>query len=137
MFVFSCKSKKMDDNSEKSPVIDLATTIKMKVVKIDSLDNYYVIHTIDTNKHRYKLVSEKFYTNACVKIKQGLSYDLKVRDLFSNMILNKKEEFPTPVNYLDLKRCIDLKNNTKVCTEPGIVNIYRCYNLIGLCFVSE
>jgi len=101
-----------------------------KVTKLDSINNYYLIYTIK-NDSIFKIVSEKCYLNNCKKIKVGKSYSPKLVSMRSS-VPSIGELKILPVNYLDVK-CFQFDENTQICKEEGIYDLYFTKDIKGLC----
>lgn len=134
--VISCKSTKQQQ-TESSPEIDFSTSITGKVYKIDSLANYYLVYVSD-EKSSYKIISEKGNSTSCKKIIRDSIYDFKIKQLTSDSPPSKgSSDIPTPINHLDIAKCVQFRGNTEICTEPGINHLYSASNLTGLCIVKK
>ncbi|MBS9464161.1 hypothetical protein KIM67_17190 [Flagellimonas sp. 389] len=132
----SCKSVKTQENIP-STEIDLSTAMRGKVYKIDSLNNYYLIYVSD-EKLSYKIVSEKVNKSTCNEIMIDSTYNFKINQLTSDTPPPEgNSNIPTPINHLDIARCVKFSGNTEICTEPGINNLYSSSNLTGLCIVKK
>lgn len=105
-----------------------------KVIKIDSINNYYLIYTTK-NDSLFKIVSEKSYLNNCKKIKEGKDYPLKVVSMSKSAPSIAGIKI-SPVNYLDVQ-CFQFDKNTQICKEEGIDDLYFTKNLNGLCYIKD
>lgn len=101
-----------------------------KVTKLDSINNYYLIYTIKGDSI-FKIVSEKNYVDNCKKIEVGKSYPLELISMRSSAPSIGGLKI-SPVNYLDV-RCFQFNENTQICKEDGIDELYFAKDLKGLC----
>lgn len=133
MIVFlSCKGAKNTDSQRAT--VDFSNPVNAQVKKIDSIDNYYLIYCRNGGKN-YKIVSRKMnFKSSCKTIKVDSSYDFKLLQLTNVSSASVDSEIPTPINYLDIEKCI-FKENTKICNEPK-TELYEAKNLNGLCIVK-
>ncbi|PWK20029.1 hypothetical protein [Xanthomarina spongicola] len=129
--IISCKSQK-NNKVEKPLKIDLSSEILAKVYKIDSINNYYLIY-VSNEKLNYKIISEKVSHENCNKVVLDSLYSFRVESLLLTRP-RASEGVELPVNYSDFEKCIDVPNNTKICTEVGIRDICKSKNLLGLCY---
>ena len=130
-FVFvSCKSKKIESEPELIQFEIGAKNINASISKIDSISNYYFIF-IENDQEFYKIVSNKnkAIPQNGIKVKVGENYPFKIQQLTDRKPSGSNDNF-TPVNYLDITRCIDF-NGTEICTESSF-ELARPYNLNGL-----
>lgn len=130
LIFFSCNGIKNINHKKVSA--DFSNQVNILVKKIDSVDNYYLIYGKNGSKN-YKIISRKVnYGNSCKTIKVDSVYNFKIVQL-TNLSPPKTDSLiPTPINYLDLEKCI-YRGNTKICNEP-ITELYEVNNHGGLCF---
>lgn len=111
LVITSCKSFK---SNEKDKIKDSNILSTYNIYKIDSINNYYLIYVMD-EKYRYKIVSKKMTIYNCDEIKIDSSYSFHLK-LLSNISKPTGNEKFIPVNYLHLERCVQLDNETTICT---------------------
>lgn len=104
------------------------------VYKIDSINNYYLIYA---KKHDsiFKIVSLKEQMSDCNKIKKGLNYNFKLHSI--------RENAPTiggikmsPINYMDIN-CYQFDEETSICKEEGIDDLFFSDNIKSLCIIKD
>ncbi|MFW5879713.1 MAG: hypothetical protein ACOCUV_02705 [bacterium] len=106
-----------------------------QVIKIDSLNNYYLIYA-ENNDRLYKIVSRKEDSLNGIKIQVNNYYKF---DLFSI-----RDSAPTingvrllPQNYLDIE-CYTYDENTAICIErDSIIELHHSRNIKGRYFIEE
>lgn len=103
------------------------------IYKIDSINNYYLIYA-RKNDSIYKIVSKKEKMEDCKKIKLGKKYNLELQSLKSQTPVIDGVKI-SPVNYLDIN-CFTFEDNTQICKEEGVYDLYFAENIKGLCFSS-
>jgi len=128
----SCKSKKNIQESTSSK-FELGIDINARISKIDSIENYYLVY-VENDTNYFKIVSDKKQPKPYngLKIETGKNYDFRVRQLTG--FPPKTQDQYSPMNYLDITRCVDFKN-TKICTEPRF-EIATSSNLKGLYIIN-
>ncbi|WP_372472523.1 hypothetical protein AB4865_06790 [Capnocytophaga sp. ARDL2] len=101
-----------------------------KITKIDSINSYYLVYTTKGDSV-FQIVSKKEVVESCKKIEIGKDYMLKLTSFRSTApyIGNIKI---SPVNDLHIK-CFQFEDNTEICKEEGISDLYFTKNLKGLC----
>jgi len=129
----SCNPYKKIEELQPDRSYDDSKLINGKVVKIDSIDSYYLTY-VETLNRSYKIISEKISNRInCQKIILDSIYDFKITQLtFDTKPKKNSSNIPTPINYLDIGKCIRFKN-TEICTEPGFNNLFKSEYLNGLC----
>lgn len=134
MAIISCRSYKPQENIS-SNKIDFSTLVNGKIYRIDSLNNYNLY--LSNGAASYKIISEKTSSIDCKKVTLDSSYELKIVPHLSDAPpVSGNSNIPTPINHLDIGRCIKLKENSEICTEPGITNLFTSPNLTGLCLTK-
>ncbi len=111
---------------------ELGLEMTAKVVKIDSIENYYVIN-IEDEKKQFRIVSKKSSTKPFKrnKLENRNSYLIKVKQLTNRQPPeNDNNTIPEPVNYLDIAACRNFEY-TEICTESGF-ELATAYNVVGL-----
>lgn len=135
--LFSCGSSKQGESIHTKNV-DFSTEIEGKVYKIDSLKQFHLIY-VSNEKKSFKIISKKIgFDSDCKKIQVGSTYKLRVTALLSEAPPSSgNSNIPVPINHLDIARCKKYEDNTEICTEPGISNLYSTTNLNGLCLIKS
>ncbi|MFV1449332.1 hypothetical protein VBZ51_09310 [Maribacter sp. HS] len=131
LLFISCGTQKNVLESKTIP-FELGLEMTARVVKIDSIENYYVINIEDKNK-QFRIVSKKSSTKPFkgTKLENGNSYFIKVKQLTDRQPPeNENYTIPKPVNYLDIAACRNFEN-TEICTESGF-ELATAYNVVGL-----
>ena len=101
-----------------------------KVSKIDSVNNYYIIYALKKDS-LFKLVSKKESNMKCNKIRKNFTYKFVLHSI-SKTSININGLDMVPMNNIDIN-CYQFDQNTKICKETGIIDIYIVENLKGLC----
>lgn len=121
----ACSSKKVENKQHHKSYI---------IIKIDSVDNYYIIYGKSGNEN-YKLVSEK--TNSkCDNIIVGEKYILNTESIFT-MKIKVNDSVKEITNHVNIK-CMTL-HGTTFCKEyeNGIYDVLKSENLEGLCYKEK
>jgi hypothetical protein len=131
LVLFSCThSKKTTTNK----LIDLgtlrgATLPKYKVLKIDSIQNVYIIYA-ERNNLTYKIVSAKSSVSICRNAYINNEYGLMLHSLFAPQIVIEGDTLP---RRQELVNSVDF-NGATIATEAGCVDdIFSAENIEGLC----
>jgi hypothetical protein len=127
MFLLACTSIKKQENISKTD--DL-----YNVFKIDSMNSYYIIYATKKDSI-YKIVSKKEKIYKCNIIKSGLSYKLKLHSMRDNPPTIGGVKIK-PINYMDIN-CFQFDNETSICKEKGIYDLYFADNINGLCIINK
>ncbi|WP_277017292.1 hypothetical protein [Flavobacterium lindanitolerans] len=124
LFIASCGTNKKITKQEQ----------QYRVYKLDSINSYYLIYAT-LNDSIFKIVSKKDYITDCKKIKIGSNYFFKLKSMRENAptIGNLKI---SPINHIDIK-CFQFDENTQICKEEGVYDLYFADNLKGLCFIND
>jgi hypothetical protein len=103
------------------------------VFKLDSINNYYLIYA---KKHDtvYKIICQKQIVSHCNKLKLGTFYKFDLYSIRENAPVISGIKM-NEVNYLDIK-CYQFDENTSICKEDGIYDLYFARNIKGLCFTD-
>ncbi|MCC2591109.1 hypothetical protein [Chryseobacterium sp. MFBS3-17] len=103
------------------------------VYKIDSINNYYLIY-LNFKEKNYKVISKKELTTKCEIIKQGdqYSYFNLERIIKPEDYIPKNVKTGSPLEFVP--DCIKFDEQTEICRDRGMDNIYSTPNLIGLCY---
>jgi len=101
------------------------------VTKLDSINNYYLIYATK-NDSVFEIISKKERTAKCKTIKKGSNYSFKLKSMRDNAHTIGGIKI-SPMNYLDIQ-CFQFDENTKICKEEGIYDLYFAKNINGLCF---
>ncbi|MFZ4931930.1 hypothetical protein [Chryseobacterium sp. Mn2064] len=115
--------------------IEVDDKYKYVVYKIDSVNNYYLIYLSSEGKS-YKIVSKKEEVTKCKKIKLGDKYNFSSLD----RIIKPEDYIPknvatgSPLEFVP--DCIKFDEQTEICRERGMDNIYMTKNLAGLCYIE-
>jgi hypothetical protein len=131
MLIFwGCKALRRLPQSDASTPIKPLTSQVYKIVKIDSLRNYYIIYA-QRNNSLYKIVSKKAYINdsVCEKIKINLSYSLLLNSM---SIINGKRVTPSVSTYEVSAIAVDDSTFIPLDTLSHW-ELYYTNNLSGLC----
>lgn len=134
LIFFSCKTK--EEYKAKKEIVNFDNSINVKgtIYKIDSIKNYYLVY-IKNKKNYYKIVSEKKKRECINEIEMDSLYNFKLVDLFYKTVNDSNYEITNVVNYLDIEKCIYLKENVKICNEVK-TGLYKSKNLFGLSYVK-
>ncbi len=103
------------------------------VTKLDSINNYYLIYA-KKNDSVYKIVSKKELFPNCELITLGSNYEFKLKSMRENAPTFRGLKV-SPINYMDIK-CFQFDENTQICKEAGIYDLYFAENINGLCFIK-
>jgi len=104
--------------------------------KIDSIKNWYIIYAI-RNDTIFKIVSMKSQEKGCTKISIGNKYNLILVKRLEN-VLSPYGLKLLPMNYLDIKGSkFDENNDVFVEYEKGVIGLYTCDALKGLCLAEQ
>lgn len=126
----SCKSAKSNLVTSK----EFTNLVNYKIYKIDSINNYYLIYAKKENLI-YKIVSKKV-NGDCEKLKINFEYNLKLQPM-GIMKPNIDDPKKRPMNYLDfIDPCRKFDNDTKICLERYMTDLYFSENLKGLCLIK-
>ena len=130
MLFISCKSKKIESNSNLTQYEFGIKDVSASISKIDSISNYYFVF-IENDQEFYKIVSNKNHMvpQNGIKVKVGENYQFKIKQLTDRKPSGPNDRF-IPVNYLDISRCIEY-NGTEICTESSY-ELAKSENLNGL-----
>ncbi|SHN06891.1 hypothetical protein SAMN05444360_1358 [Chryseobacterium carnipullorum] len=104
-----------------------------KVEKIDSLNNYYIIYILNSDK-KYQIVSKKTKSN-CNIIKVNQTYP----SFIFEPLIKENDYIPKdrPANYLDfVPNKIILDDSTVIAKGKDQDNIFKTNNLNGLCYID-
>ncbi len=104
-----------------------------EVYKLDSINNYFLIYAKKRDS-LFKIVSEKEKPSKCrsIKVKSLYSFELQsIRD--TAPVINGIKM--TPINYMDI-HCFQFDENTSICKEEGIYDLYFAKNIKGLCIIK-
>lgn len=109
---------------------------KYTVYKIDSINNYYLIY-LNFKEKNYKIISKKELTIKCKPIKMGDKYDSfnLERIIKPEDYIPKNIQTGSPLEFVP--DCIKFDEQTEICRDRGMDNIYKSDNLKGLCFTSS
>ena len=99
---------------------------KFKIVKIDSVNNWYLIYA-KKDHSMYKIVSQKsFVAIAAIKIKKKHSYFLELKSVMGNIHYGDHK-------FVGVVDCIRFDSITSICIErPKMLDLYTSQNLKGL-----
>lgn len=119
-----------------SKKVEVNNKQKYTVFKIDSINNYYIIY-LSFEKKNYKVVSKKEVITNCRAIKLGDEYNLfnLNRIIIPEDYIPKNVATGSPLEFVP--DCIKFDEQTEICRERGMDNIYRSDNLKGLCYVNS
>jgi len=128
IFIFSCKPvSSLDTNKAQSMI-----TNGYKVIKIDSINNVYLIYAIKRDS-LFKILSLKNNLSTCNKIKIGKQYNFELQSLFPNKFLGKHNLSP---NYLPNVNGIDYHGTTIKIERDSINDLHYSSNIKGLCYIK-
>jgi hypothetical protein len=122
-------------SKEKSDTTDTAKEMEvqfekidsLKIYKIDSINNFYVIYGIKKNT-RYKIVSKKEQHNNCNPIRPNSYYSFQLSSMLYT-IGNIRIAPGAPIG------CVIVDTATEVCLEDSIYDLYFSKSLKGLCYI--
>lgn len=119
-----------------SKKIEVDDKPKYTVFKIDSINNYYLVY-LSFEKKTYKVVSKKEVITNCKTIKLGDKYNLfnLNRIIIPEDYIPKNVATGSPLEFVP--DCIKFDEQTEICRERGMDNIYRSDNLKGLCYIDS
>lgn len=104
--------------------------------KIDSIKNWYIIYAM-RNDTIFKIVSMKSQEKDCAKISIGNRYNLVLTKRLGN-VLSPNGLKLLPMNYLDIdNNGFDENNDVFVKNEKGVIGLYTCNDLEGLCLIEQ
>jgi len=117
-------------NISKTMLVD---TQKYEVLKIDSINSFYIVYLIKDNI-KYKVISKKTEEKTCSTITQHEKYIFNLSSVKFTPI--KFGNF-TIVESLTVD-CFPFDEQTTICTEEkeGIYDLYLTNNLKGLCYIE-
>jgi hypothetical protein len=111
------------------------TAMDYTVTKIDSIKNWYLIY-VEKNDTVFKIASMKNPSNKCIRISVGEQYNLELQKRIEN-VLSKSGLSLIPMNYLHIQeKGFDAETDVFLSDEKGIVGLYTCKNLNGLCVTN-
>lgn len=118
-------NQKIEDNSKE----------KYTVYKIDSINNYYLLYLNFEGKN-YKVISKKELAAKCKTIKKGDKYNLFNLDriIKPEDYIPKNVKTGSPLEFVP--DCVKFDEQTEICRERGMDNIYMSDNLKGLCYID-
>lgn len=128
VIIFSCSfqvKNKSIQNSNNTAANDL-----FKVYKIDSINSFYFVYCTK-NELNYKIISKKVnqkYKHIIIKENNSYSFKLKEFPDYSN------NNNPL-TGYSPIVDCFMLDEETEICKEKDIKDLYTTPNLIGLYYV--
>lgn len=105
-----------------------------QIVKIDSVENYYVIYSVKNDK-KYKIVSKKenLVDEDYVQVQENHFYDLKLINLISySESDNPLAGFQSTL----VLNCYSFEKDVVICEEEGMETLYKAENLIGLYYIE-
>lgn len=104
------------------------------VYKLDSINNYYLIYAKKQDTI-YKVVSKKEKLANCKMININSDYEFTLHSMRDSApVINGIKM--TPVNYMDIN-CYQFDENTSICKEKDIYDLYFSDNIKGLCFIND
>lgn len=126
LFIFiSCVTKKRDMVQLNEKDNASSNISKFEVVKIDSIDNIYLLY-VKRNDSLLKIVSLKQINNNCKKIRIGNYYSLKIKSFFSDNFHQK----------LDVKG-FKVSNTIIKLEGNGVLwDLFSSQNLSGQCYIE-
>lgn len=135
--LFSCaslskKDKEINDKRTNAIGLEYPILAEGEIYKIDSTENYYLIYLKD-KKTKYKIISPKEDNSTCKKVEVNETFSFNLKNITNKENIPKSNKAFMPVNYLIMERCIEVKNNEKICAE-GDIDLYKSANLNGLCY---
>ncbi|OCA72298.1 hypothetical protein BBI01_09175 [Chryseobacterium artocarpi] len=106
------------------------------VYKIDSINNYYLVY-LNFKDRNYKIVSKKDASIKCKSIKVGDIYNVfnLKRMIRPEDYIPKNIDTASPLSFVP--DCIKLDEQTQMCRERGMDNIYTSDNLKSLCYIKQ
>tara|TARA_R110000850_G_scaffold25451_1_gene73427 strand:+ start:123 stop:554 length:432 start_codon:yes stop_codon:yes gene_type:complete len=106
-----------------------------KILKIDSINNFYLIYATKADT-LFKIVSEKKFSDNCRKIIIGKDYSLNLESIWrKEVMIGDVDVSPSKTPHVS---CLYLNEITKVCLEgDSIRDIYETKNLEGLCYLPK
>lgn len=110
------------------------TTKQYEVLKIDSLNNFYIIYA-QQNNMKFKIVSKKQEIKNCKKIKSGQFYNFQLVSILNQPIKLGDITINHGANLL--VNCFMFEGNTEICRESDIPDLHRAENLSGLCLLKN
>lgn len=116
-----------------APKLKPSATTSYYVYKVDSINTYYLIYA-KKNDSLYKIVSKKESVGGCSEIKEKNSYDFKLKSLLKNRF--KNTSFPKPMGDANIT-CFTFEDDTQICKEKDIFDLYFADNLKGLCLTNQ
>lgn len=105
-----------------------------EVYKIDSINVFYIVYA-KRNGVNFKIVSKKEESSNCNKIKVTSNYNLKLKSILRQEVKLGNKSISSAGNLL--VNCFTFEQNTEICREKGISDLYRAENLIGLCLIQD
>lgn len=125
LLFLSCICKKNDMLTLKKQQINLYQNDKFEIIKIDSIDNIYLLYA-KRNDSVLKIVSLKQNDINCNEIKVGNKYNLKIESFFSKNYPQK----------LDIKG-FKVSNTIIKLEKNGVIwNLFSSKNFQGLCYIE-
>ena len=101
-----------------------------RVYKISSINNYHLIYAEKQNI-LYKIVSEKIKGEKCNKIRAGKHYNFILKSMYEVApVINGVKMYSYDIT------CHQFDEDTAICREKGIDDLYFADNIKGLCFVE-
>jgi hypothetical protein len=103
------------------------------VTKIDSINSYYLIYA---KRHDtiFKIVSKKEYTINCNTIRVNSKYNFDLHSIRENAPIISGIKI-NPINHMDIN-CYQFDEETSICREKGIYDLYFSHNVKGLCIIK-
>ncbi|OXA89972.1 hypothetical protein [Flavobacterium hercynium] len=125
-FIFiSCVSKMKETVKLKEKENELSKVGKFEIVKMDSIDNIYLLYA-RRNDSIIKIVSMKQINNNCKKIRIGNYYSLKIKSFFGDNFHQK----------LDIKGVKVSNTVIKLEGNEVIWDLFSSQNLSGQCYTE-
>ncbi len=122
----SCTCKKNNIITLKKEQINLNQSFKFEIVKIDSIDNIYLVYA-KRNDSIVKIVSLKQKVKNCNQVLIGNKYNFKIESFFSKNYHQK----------LDIKG-FKVSNTIIKLEKNGVIwDLFSTINLEGLCYIEE
>lgn len=101
------------------------------VYKISSINNYHLIYA-ERQNILYKIVSEKVKQEKCNKIRVGKHYKFQLKSMYELApVINGVKMYSYNIS------CYQFDEDTAICREEGIDDLYFADNVLGLCFVDQ
>lgn len=135
ILVSSCDTIGLSGNGYSYSGRSTGFEINLKVYKIDSINNFYLIYG-RKGKSLFKIVSKKEVSARGKPIRLNGKYEFSLTSIWNaEIIINGVNVSPS---HIPAVNCLAFDSATYICLErDSITDLYHAYNVKGLCWIKK